>query len=124
MDALFRHRWAGRTGGANERPCSVEKWPELRLAVRLSVVGAASHGVAVLASISAVAARFAEAACASLLGSRGGRIVPSARTREPGTQLRSGSAPVRVRRLGASWRVGFAAGVNCRLTDREPPLSE
>ena len=50
----------------------MEKWPELRLAVRLSVVGAASHGVAVLASISAVAARFAEAACASLLGSRGG----------------------------------------------------
>ena len=67
MDALFRHRWAGRTGGANERPCSVEKWPELRLAVRLSVVGAASHGVAVLASISAVAARFGTSVASSLL---------------------------------------------------------
>ena len=113
-----------RTGVANDLLYSVEKWPSSRLRVgsgSASAEGAAAHVERVLATReSAVAARRAMAALVHSLGPGAGMMVPSASTREPAAYCLRGS-PTFGR--GTSLRGGcFCAGLNGKLTARDPPV--
>ena len=115
--ALSKAAWAIRTGAAYDLLYSVEKCVA-EGPLRFSRIAGSAHGMVSAASV--VTARLVEAACDHLVSSRGGSIVPSARTRDPGTQLCIGAPGTGL--LGMSLRIGLDAGVNFKLTDREPPV--
>lgn len=125
-------RWAGRperadgdeerTGVANDLLYSVEKWPSSRLRVGSGSAweGAAKAERVLATSEPAVAARRAVAALDHSLPPGAGMMVPSAHTREPTAYCLRGSPTFG--RGTSLCGACFCAGLNGRLTARDPPI--